>query len=153
MDAKLLEIQEALAKEALLREHARLAAHEQAMKELGEARAREEARQASAREEQDAARQRKVEKVKAAQEAEAERLREEAELRRITEQEENLRQEALDNIIRMKENIKRRMDELEHAEEQAKKALRDVILQMEPKDDSERIVPNPLQKFLQTAPE
>lgn len=153
MDATLLEIQKNLADIATQREKERLEAHETAMKDLAEAKKKEEERQSAAREVQREARERAVKKQNAVKEAEDERLREEANLRRLIEQEDNLKQEEADRVVKMKEDIKRKLDEMEHAEEQAKKQLRDVILQIEPRVDTERIVPNPLDKFLQKTPE
>ena len=146
------EIQEQLTQVALQREAERLAAHTQAMKDLAAAREEEEKRQAEskARAEADAikAAKRKTERA----EAEAAQLRDEAEERRRIEQEYDRHQEAADNIVKMKDDIKRRLDELEHAEELAKKQLRDVIMNNKEGDSSERIMPNPLQRFLQTEP-
>jgi colicin import membrane protein len=145
------EIQEHLTQIATQREQERLEAHTQAMKDLAEARATEEKRQAEAKEAQQIA-DAKAEKRKAERiEAEAAQLREEAEARRLVEQEENKKQEASDRIIKMKEAIKLRLDELEHAEELAKKQLRDLITNGT-ENISERIMPNPLQRFLQTEP-
>ena len=152
MDNELVSIQEALAKVVLQREAERLAAHEQAMKDLAAAREEEEKRQAAAKLVQEAAdlkaTQRKAEK----QEAEAAQLREEEEQRRLIEREENKKQESADRIIRMKEDIKHRLDELEHAEELAKKQLRDLILSGTERVDTERVMRNPLERFLQTEP-
>ena len=146
------EIQEQLTQVALQREAERLAAHTQAMKDLAAAREEEEKRQAEskARAEADAikAAKRKAERA----EAEAAQLRDEAEERRRIEQEYDRQQEAADNIVKMKDDIKRRLDELEHAEELAKKQLRDVIMSNTEGNSSERIMPNPLQRFLQTEP-
>ena len=141
------EIQEQLTQVALQREAERLAAHTQAMKDLAAAREEEEKRQAEskARAEADAikAAKRKAERA----EAEAAQLREEAEERRRIEQEYNRKQEVADNIIKMKDDIKRRLDELEHAEELAKKQLRDLSNSGTERVDTERIVPNPLNAF------
>ena len=146
------EIQEQLTQVALQREAERLSAHTQAMKDLAAAREEEEKRQAEskARAEADAikAAKRKAERA----EAEAAQLRDEAEERRRIEQEYDRQQEAADNIVKMKDDIKRRLDELEHAEELAKKQLRDVIMSNTESNSSERIMPNPLQRFLQTEP-
>jgi hypothetical protein len=146
------EIQEQLTQVALQREQERRAAHEQAMTELAAARKEEELRQAEAKAVQQAADD-KAEKRKAErQEAEAAQLREEAEARRLVEQEDSKRQASADRIIKMKEDIKRRLDELEHAEELAKKQLRDLIMSGTEHVDSERIMPNPLERFLQKEP-
>ena len=146
------EIQEQLTQVALQREAERLAAHTQAMKDLAAAREEEEKRQAEskARAEADVikAAKRKAERA----EAEADQLREEAEERRLVEQEENRKQASVDHIIKMKEDIKRRLDELEHAEELAKKQLRDLINSGVEHVDTERIMPNPLERFLQKEP-
>lgn len=151
MENELQELQEKLASIALQREQERLAAHEQAMKDLAAARETEEKRQAEAKAAQQAS-DAKAEKRKADRlEAEAAQLREEAEHRRLIEQEENKKQTAADAIVKMKEEIKRHLDELEHAEELAKKQLRDLIMRGT-QDSSERIMPNPLERFLQTEP-
>ena len=146
------EIQEQLTQVALQREAERLAAHTQAMKDLAATREEEEKRQAEskARAEADAikAAKRKAERA----EAEADQLREEAEERRLVEQEENRKQASVDHIIKMKEDIKRRLDELEHAEELAKKQLRDLLNSGTERIDTERIMPNPLERFLQKEP-
>jgi hypothetical protein len=147
MDATLIDIQNHLAQVALQREQERREAHTQAMQELAEAKVAEEERQARAKEEQRLSREKAVQRQQAAQQAEADRLREEAELRSVIEQEEN-RAEA-DRAAKLKESIKKRLDEMEHAEEKAKKELRDVSMQMEPKVDTERIVSNPMQRFFQ----
>ena len=145
------EIQEQLTQVALEREAERRAAHEQAMKDLAAARQEEELRQSEAKEAQQAA-DAKAEKRKAErQEAEAAQLREEAEARRLVEQEDNKRQVSADRIVKMKEDIKRRLDELEHAEELAKKQLRDLIMSGT-ENTSEQIMPNPLARFLQHEP-
>ena len=152
MDNELVSIQEALAKVVLQREAERLAAHEQAMKDLAAAREEEEKRQAAAKLAQEAAdlkaTQRKAEK----QEAEAACLREEENSRRLIEQEDNKQQASIYHIIEMKASIKRHLDELEHAEELAKKQLRDLIMSGTEHVDSERIMPNPLERFLQKEP-
>ncbi len=151
MENELEELAEKLAEIALQREQERREAHEQALKELAAARETEEKRQAEARAAQQAS-DAKAEKRKAERlEAEAELLREEAEHRRLIEQEENKKQEAADKLVKLKESIKRHIDELEHAEELAKKQLRDLVMRST-QDSSERIVPNPLERFLQTEP-
>src|SRR5208337_293747 len=151
-EVDLKEIEKQLQEHALQLEKQRLAAHEAAMKELAEARQKEEERQAVARkvqQESDAkAERRKAERL----EAEAEQLREEATARRLMEQEENKKQEALDNIVRMKERIRVQLDEMEHAEELAKKKLRDLIMSNIEHPD-ERVMSNPLERFLQKAPQ
>lgn len=149
MDATLIEIQNHLAQIALQREQERREAHEQAMKELAEAKVAEEERQARAKEIQRLAREKAQQRQQAIQQAEAERLREEAELRRVIEQEENRQQYEADRVMKLKEDIKKRLDEMEYAEEKAKKELRDVIMQMGPKVDTERIVSNPMERFFQ----
>jgi hypothetical protein len=149
MDATLIEIQNHLAQVALQREQERREAHTQAMQELAEAKVAEEERQARAKEEQRLSREKAVQRQQAAQQAEADRLREEAELRSVIEQEENRAQAEADRAAKLKESIKKRLDEMEHAEEKAKKELRDVSMQMEPKVDTERIVSNPMQRFFQ----
>ena len=146
------EIQEHLTQLALLREQERLAAHTQAMKDLAVAREEEEKRQAEAKLEQKAADARAENRKRERQEAEAAQLREEEEQRRLIEREENKKQESADRIIRMKEDIKHRLDELEHAEELAKKQLRDLILSGTERVDTERVMRNPLERFLQTEP-
>jgi hypothetical protein len=52
--------------------------------------------------------------------------------------------------IRTRDQYERQVKSLWPIIERAKKALRDVILQMEPLVDTERIVPNPLQRFFQS---
>jgi len=152
MDSTLQDIQERLAQVAHEREQERRAAHEQAMKDIASARQEEELRQAEAKTAREAA-DAKAEKRKAERlEAEAAQLREEAEDRRAIEQEENKKQEAADNIIKMKEEIRKRLNELEHAEEMAKKELRDLIMRGTENVDTERIMPNPLERFLQKEP-
>ena len=152
MENELQELQEKLASIALQREQERLAAHEQAMKDLAVAREEEEKRQAEAKLEQQAADARAENRKRERQEAEAAQLREEEEQRRLIEREENKKQESADRIIRMKEDIKHRLDELEHAEELAKKQLRDLILSGTERVDTERVMRNPLERFLQTEP-
>ena len=149
MDATLIEIQNHLAQVALQREQERREAHTQAMQELAEAKVAEEERQERAKEAQRLAKEKAQQRQQAAQQAEADRLREEAELRRVIEQEENRKQYEADRVVKLKEDIKKRLDEMEHAEEQAKRQLRDVILQAEPKLDTERIISNPLERFFQ----
>lgn len=149
MEKELLDIQEQLTKVALQREQERLAAHEKAMKDLAAARKAEEERQAEAKFAQRAADERAERRKAEKLEAEAVQLREEAEARRLIEQEENKKQKAADDILKMKEDIKRRLDELEHAEELAKKQLRDLIMANTERVDSERIVENPLERFFQ----
>jgi len=150
-EVDLKEIEKQLQEHALQLEKQRLAAHEAAMKELAEARQKEEKRQAVARkaqQESDAkAERRKAERL----ESEAAQLREEATARRLMEQEENKKQEALDNIVRMTERIRIQLDEMEHAEELAKKKLRDLIMS-NTENTSETIMPNPLERFLQKEP-
>lgn len=153
MEKELLDIQEQLSKVALQREQERLAAHEKAMKDLAAARKAEEERQAEAKLLQEAADAKAAKRKAERLEAEAAQLREEAESRRLIEQEENKKQKAADDIIRMKEEISKRLNELEHAEEQAKKQLRDLIMSGAERVDSERIVPNPLERFLQKEPQ
>ena len=153
MDSTLIDIQQQLAQVALQREQERFTAHEAAMKDLAEAKAREEQRQAAAQEEIRAATEKATKREQARKEAEAERMREDAELRSLSEQELNRKQDALDRTIRMKEEIKRRMDELEHAEELAKRQLRDVMLQNITPAGPEPGLTNPLQRFLQKEPE
>ena len=153
MENELLEIQERLAKVALQRQQERLDAHKIAMQELAEAKTQEDKRQEVAREEAAAANERAKKRRVEAQEAEATRVREEAELRRSIEQEENKKQESIDRIIQMKEAIKKQMDELEYAEEQAKRQLRDAILQNTAPAAAEPGLVNPLARFLQKAPE
>ena len=153
MENELLEIQERLAKVALQRQQERLDAHKIAMQELAEAKTQEDKRQEVAREEAAVASERAKKRRVEAQEAEATRVREEAELRRSIEQEENKKQESIDRIIQMKEAIKKQMDELEHAEELAKRQLRDAILQNTAPAAAEPGLVNPLARFLQKAPE
>jgi hypothetical protein len=153
MENELLEIQERLAKVALQRQQERLDAHKIAMQELAEAKTQEDKRQEVAREEAAAASERAKKRRVEAQEAEATRVREEAELRRSIEQEENKKQESIDRIIQMKEAIKKQMDELEHAEELAKRQLRDAILQNTTPAAAEPGLVNPLARFLQKAPQ
>ena len=145
----LLDVQAVLAKIALEREQERMAAHEQAMKELADARKREEERQAAAREVQRLAKEKRLKAEQFAKDAEQARLREAAEEQRIAEQELNRKQEEIDKTIALQEALKRKMDEMERAEETAKKALRDAILQASTHIDTERIVPNPMARFFQ----
>lgn len=149
MERNLQEIQDELLSIALQREQERKAAHERAMEDLADAKKNEEERQVAAKEIQRAAQEKAKQRQMAAASAEADRLREESNLRTLIEQEENRKQEEIDRVLRMKEDIKRRLNEMEYAEEQAKKQLRDVILRMEPKQDTERIVSNPLERFFQ----
>lgn len=149
MESSIVDLQEKLTSIVAQKEKERLQAHENAMKELADARAKEEERQNSAREEQRIAIEKSAQRKRVVQEAEEERTREEANLRRLVEQEANRKQEELERIVQLKEDIKKRLDEMEHAEELAKKQLRDVILQLEPRVDTERIMPNPLAKFFQ----
>jgi DNA polymerase II large subunit len=145
------EIQEQLTQVALQREAERRAAHEQAMKDLAAARQEEELRQSEAKAARDADEAKAAKRKAERQEAEVAQLREDAEYRRLVEQEENRKQSAADHIIKMKEDIKRRLDELEHAEELAKKQLRDLIMSAT-ENTSEQITPNPLSRFLQHEP-
>ena len=149
MDTTILDVQAALAKIALEREQERMAAHEQAMKELADARKREEERQDAAREVQRLAKEKRLKAEQFAKDSEQARLREAAEEQRIAEQELNRKQEEIDKTIALQEALKRKMDEMERAEETAKKALRDAILQASTHIDTERIVPNPMARFFQ----
>ena len=155
MENELLEIQERLAKVALQRQQERLDAHRIAMQELAEVKTKEDKRQEVAREEAAAASERAKKRKVEAQEAEATRVcARKQELRRSIEQEVNKKQEeSIDRIIQMKEAIKKQMDELEYAEEQAKKQLRDAILQNTEPAAAEPGLVNPLARFLQKAPE
>lgn len=149
MDNELLEIQERLAKVAVQRQKERLDAHASAMKELAEARSKEETRQAAAKEEKRLAQERASKRKKEAQDAEAARVREEEAEQRLIEQEENRRQCAIDDVLKTRETLRKKLDDLEHAEELAKKELRDAML----RDTTDSIVTNPLQRFLQHTPE
>ena len=119
------------------------------MKELADARKREEERQAASREVQRLAKEKRLKAEQFAKDAEQARLREAAEEQRIAEQELNRKQEEIDKTIALQEALKRKMDEMERAEETAKKALRDAILQASTHIDTERIVPNPMARFFQ----
>ena len=152
MANELQEIQEKLEQVAREREAERIAAHDQAMKQLAEVRAKEEARQIAAKEAMQLAQERANKRSADKQRAEEECLREEANIRRQIEQEEDCKQASIDGILRIKEAIKKRMDDLEHAEELAKKQLRDLIMSGTEHVDSERIMPNPLERFLQKEP-
>lgn len=149
MTNALLDIQERLTKVVLEREQERLKSHQDAVCELAAAKAQEELRQSKAKEDQRLAKERRMRAELASKETDSERQRAQEEVLRLVEQEENRRQEDIAAVLQMKESIKRRMDDLEHAEEKAKRELRDVILQAEPQADSERIVPNPLERFFQ----
>ncbi len=153
MDGEILAIQSTLEAIVVQRENERKEAHSQAMKDLADARSKEDQRQAKAKEDQRQATERAVQRKKIAQDAEHEKLRDEAHLRTIIEQEENRKLDEVERIVRLKEIIKRRLDDMEHAEEIAKKELRDLIMRAEPKDDSENISSNPLERFLQKSPE
>lgn len=152
METDLKELEKQLQEHAVELEKKRLSAHEAAMAELAEARKKEEERQAEARKAQEEANAKAERRRAEKREAEAAQLREEDEARRLTEQEENKQQEAIDNFIQMKERIRRQLDEIEHAEELAKKQLRDLIMNGADSTSSERIMPNPLEKFLQKEP-
>ena len=149
MDATLIEIQNHLAQVVLQREQERHEARERGMVKLTEAKRAEEERQARSKETQRLAKEKAQQRQKTAQQAEADLLREETELNRAIEQEENRAQAEADCMVKLKESIKKRLDEMEHAEEKAKKELHDIIMQMEPKIDTERIVSNPMQRFFQ----
>ena len=150
MENELQEIQEMLEKVARDREAERVAAHDQAMTQLAEVRAKEEARQLAAKEAMQLA-QEKADKRKAAkQQAEEECLREEANIRRQIEQEEDRKQAAINSIIQIKETIKKRMDDLEHAEDLAKRQLRDAILHASAPLEEPQV--HPLARFLQVEP-
>lgn len=153
MDPRILDIKSKLEAIVEQREQERNEAHAQAMKELADARSKEEERQAKAKEDQRKATERAIQRQKAAQDAEFEKLRDEAQLRSLIEQEENRKLDEVERIVRLKESIKRRLDDMEHAEEMAKKQLRDLIMRAEPKDDSENTSSNPLERFLQKSPE
>lgn len=146
-------IQEQLATIAKQREQERVAAHEDAMKAMAEFRKKEEQRQAVAKEAQRLAKERKIKADQSARDSEQARLREEEAERHLAEQEENRKQEAINIELKFKADLEKRMLEMEHAEEQAKKTLRDAMLLSSTPVDTERIMPNPLQRFLQQVPE
>jgi hypothetical protein len=151
MANELQEIQEKLEQVAREREAERIAAHDQAMKQLAEVRAKEEARQIAAKEAMQLAQERANKRSADKQRAEEECLREEANIRRQIEQEEDCKQASIDGILRIKEAIKKRMDDLEHAEDLAKRQLRDAILQASAPMEEAHV--HPLERFLQKAPQ
>lgn len=128
MEKELKNMQDLLASRALEMEKARLEAHQQAMEELEKARVTETERQNSAKEEKKKIRERAEKAMREAQEAELNRQKALEEEKRSIEQEENRKQESVGRLVRMKEDIQKRLDEMEHAEELAKKQLRDAIL-------------------------
>lgn len=130
-------------------EQERKEAHEKAMQDIAQAKKDEEERQVVVREVHRLATEKAVQRKNAAAEAEAECLREESVLRVSIEQEENRKQEENERMLRLRASIKRRLQEMEHAEELAKKQLRDILSQAEPKEDTERIMANPLARFFQ----
>jgi hypothetical protein len=152
-DTELQAIEKALQDKAFSLEQARVSAYEEAMKGLADASIKEAERQASAREEQRLAKERSDKRKADAKEAEDARLRKEAETRRLIEQENNRKQEEIEQETKRREALNRSIIEMEHAEETAKQALRDAELSAMPPVDAERIMPNPLQRFLQQTPE
>jgi hypothetical protein len=151
MAIDLKEIEKQLQEHAQELERRRMDAHTAAMKELAYMRTQEEERQAAAKKASEEANE-KAERSKAKKaEAEAERLRDEENLRRATEAEENKKVEAADRIAQARERISKQMAEMEHAEEQAKKQLRDLILNNSAPEPAP--TGHPLGKFLQKTPE
>ena len=151
MSLDLREIEKQLHEHAQELEKRRMNAHIAAMKELADMRAQEEERQAAAKKASEEANEKAEKRKLQQQEAEAERLRDEENLRRSTEQEENKKVEAADRIAQARERISRQMSEMEHAEEQAKRQLRDLILN----NSAPTPAPtgHPLEKFLQHTPQ
>jgi hypothetical protein len=148
----LLEIEKQLQERASLLEKQRIAAHEAAMKEIADARAAEEARQRRSQAiiaEQD---QLILEKKIAGQKAQEALAREERELQRLREQEQNKAQAEVEAVVARKEALSKKLADIEHQEELAKKELRDLILRNANPVDAERIMPNPLDRFLQKEP-
>jgi hypothetical protein len=151
-DLDLQSIEKSLQDRARQLERERLAAHEEAMKEIAASKTEEAKRRQAAQELIDA---QKVlrEKQKAAQAAAAaEAATQERQLQVLMEQEQNRRQSEIDASVARIEATAKRLSELEHAEEIAKKELRDLILNNTERPDTERIVPNPLERFFQTEP-
>lgn len=142
-------IEKALQERALKLEKERLSAHESAMKEIAEARASEENRRKAAREiieaQQDLRKKRKAEAKTAADEEALEERR----LQTLMEQEQNKVQVEIDFMLARTEAMAKKLIELEHAEEMAKKELRDLILNNTQPDTGERVMENPLQRFFQ----
>jgi uncharacterized protein YqfA (UPF0365 family) len=142
------EMQAELTRVAQEQERRRVEAHRTAMEEIAAAQKKEELRQAVAKEQQRIAKEKRLRADKLEADAKAAQAREEAEERRLIEEESNRRQEAIDADVKLREDIKKRLDEMEHNEEMAKKALRDAIIM----SDSRPIekAKHPLAKFLQT---
>ena len=79
----------------------------------------------------------------------AETAAEELRLKLLKEQEQNRRLSEVDAMMVRREAIAKKLLEMEHAEELAKKELRDLILSSTMRVDSEHVMDNPLQRFLQ----
>lgn len=149
LDLKELEIQ--LHEHAQELEKRRMDAHAAAMKELAYMRTQEEERQATAKKASEEADEKAERSRLKKAEAEAERLRDEENLRRSTEQEDNKKAEAADRIAQARERISKQMSEMEHAEERAKRQLRDLILNNSAPTSAP--TDHPLGKFLQYTPQ
>jgi hypothetical protein len=151
-EVNLKEIEKQLQERALELEKQRLAAHESAMKEIAEAKAAEEKRRKAAQDQIEEATAKFKKREAAKKEAEEQAKREERELSILMEQEQNRIQAELDATIARKEALTKQMLEMEHQEELAKRELRDLIMTNTVRPDTERIMPHPLERFLQKEP-
>lgn len=142
-------IEQILQERALKLEQQRLEAHRTAMAEIAKTKAEEDKRKAAAQEILDE-KQRLLEKRKRQkEEAEAEARQQEQELRILQEQEQNRAQSEVDATIARREFLARQIAEIEHQEELAKKELHDLLMRGTGNNDSEHVMDNPLQRFLQ----
>jgi membrane protein involved in colicin uptake len=149
MSETLENIEQALAQRALELEQQRMKAHEEAMKEIAAARVAEEERQRKVQEEVNAQDARTRAKKAAEKAAIEEAFKAEQELQRAREQEQNKKQEEIEKMVARKEALDKKLRDLEHAEEAAKKELHDIMLRSLPCVDTERIMSNPLERFFQ----
>lgn len=152
-DTELQEIEKALQDKALSLEQARISAYEDAMKEIADAKAEEEKRRMAAQEFIHAHELRqKLDKI-AKKQAEAEAQKQAREFQILTEQEQNRREAEICAEIVRREAIAKRLADLEHAEEMANKELSDLTIRRASEYvDTERIMPNPLERFFQKEP-
>lgn len=143
------DIEHALATKSAELEVERMAALEKSAKESDELRLAIEKKRSDELAEAQTVEAEHVRSRIAKQEAENQRVREENETLRRVEREHNLKQAQVDQEIKDKAELSRRLVEMELAEDKAKKALRDAemfsVL-------TEEVVPHPLARFLQHEP-
>jgi prephenate dehydratase len=148
-DIDLQSIEKTLQEKALQLEQARLLAHENAMKEIAESKTLEEKKRKAVQDNIDAQEAIHLKRKEEAKTFAAETAAEELRLKLLKEQEQNRRLSEVDAMVVRREAMAKKLLEMEHAEELAKKELRDLILSSTMRVDSEHVMDNPLQRFLQ----